>query len=359
MRGVVSVSAHSILAPSSAAVWSQCPGSVLASKAFAEAEEGEAARVGTAAHDAAASYITEVLGGKPAPEYVDESVEMYAQYVLGVARSGDCIVGVEERLECSAIHPECFGTCDAYVYNHVDRVLHVFDYKHGRGPVEVKQNRQLIAYTSGIIQKVPEVEKVILVIIQPRAFHKDGPIRKWETTRGWIKNATDALAKAAKEATGPNPPTVSGSHCRYCRMRWACPAAIEAGASLYEAVGSYVPNSVDGEDIGALYTVTLRALKHLEYLSAGLSAEIEARIRSGESVGGYRLKPSKVRKSWAVPAEDVITLGELSGVDVSKTDIVTPKQAADLGLEIPASYIKKESKMKLTEVNAAEVFGRK
>ena len=113
------------------------------------------------------------------------------------------------------------GTADIILIS--DDVIEIIDYKHGAGvAVEPENNDQLLLYAIGACQKVDWANKdqgcaIMMTIVQPRAHHKDGPVRSW------VIPAHDLFAKlpemqAIAEATDdPNAPLMPGDHCRWCK----------------------------------------------------------------------------------------------------------------------------------------------
>ena len=153
----------------------RCLGSLLASQGLTR-EASQYAMEGTVAHELASMCI---LRRQDAKEYADwqgwvneagaagiqntypkgegvhvfpvsgsmiESVQIYLNFVRNV--QDDTIEGeltIEQKLDMTWAAPECSGTGDAVIVEDFG-VLHVIDYKHGKGvPVEVTGNPQLLA----------------------------------------------------------------------------------------------------------------------------------------------------------------------------------------------------------------------
>lgn len=107
---------------------------------------------------------------------------------------------------------DMFGTNDASIWV-PGRYLGVFDYKHGRGDVvEVEDNSQLKYYALGALielcwDNITDTfdedlmpERIELVIVQPRASHANGPVRRWEVDPTALIEDFVAEMKAAAEA---------------------------------------------------------------------------------------------------------------------------------------------------------------
>src|SRR3546814_4893751 len=98
-------------------------------------------------------------------------------------------------------------TGDAVLYRPSTGELRVYDLKYGRGvPVEVERNSQELYYGLGATMAEPGrlVNTVELVIVQPRAPHRDGPVRRWETTGMELLDWAVELVDAAKRTARPD-----------------------------------------------------------------------------------------------------------------------------------------------------------
>ena len=338
---------HSALAPSSMARTLQCPASVTLAARYPE-PRNDAAREGTAAH----WVMSEVLAGEVccegqiAPNGVvvtDEMIdaaELVYDHVRRVAGGPGLLV--EQRVSIPRIHPQCFGTPDVVWWQAPRARLHVWDLKFGHAHVGAFENAQLAAYAAGLCSDLDGFEEqacaVHLHIVQPRNYHRDGPIRTWTTTAAALRTMWNLMAAAAEEALGPNPKARTGPECKYCPARHACPAIQTAALSVLDTVGAALPLDLPGAAAGA----ELRRLRYAgELLAArvsGLEAQVEDALRRGEQVAHWALEPSAGREAWTKPNAEILALGELYGLPISKTVPLTPKQARDKGL--PAEVVK-------------------
>ena len=355
------MSGHSVIAPSAAHIWgapSGCRGYVAMAAAYAEDGDSEPAREGTATHEIVAAMIAahsragidyptaDLVVGRPASNGVIfdadmyDAADLYAKDVVNVMySSGVMTPGVEQRVTAAAIHELSAGTPDCFIYDAHRRTLYIWDLKYGFGVVDVFENWQLINYYAGIKQTLgingidDQSLTVKFRIVQPRAFHRDGPIREWLTTGAALRPLVNQLHHGAHEALAPNAATRSGAHCRYCPARTHCTAAIEAGVSLYEAAGLPLPVEMSPTAVAAQYTITVRAAAHLKSMAAGLEEQIKSMIRRGVNVPGYLAQTGYGRERWAAPAADVIKLGDMLNIDLRTGDAVTPAQAKKLGVQ--------------------------
>lgn len=359
------MTAHSILPPSSAAIWGAedgCTGWVTMSLAVPESEESEASRLGTAAHEVAAQYIDSYARGAAfnpqigqilsnnvvIDEEMLDAAELYADDVRQVMISTGVFGGpyllLEQKIDIHRISEYCFGTPDCVIFDAKNLKIYIWDFKYGMDPVEVYENLQLVAYAAGVLDyfkaRTPLIEEDLLNklefvfrVAQPRAFHRDGPIREWRSNLPGLYKIFVQLLMKAKLALSPEATNHSGPHCRYCQARHVCPAAISAGFRLFEAATVPMPIDMSKESLATLLTLTTRASKQLEALRSGLEQQVETLVRTGSSVPGYRVEPKQGRLTWSKPVDEIIQLGAIMGIPLEKPTVVTPKQAEKLGID--------------------------
>lgn len=384
---------HSVIPPSSAHIWGApngCTGWSKMVENYPEIEESEASREGEASH-----YVGEILIqmgvsmhvtpsikdeliGQTAPNGViisDEIFEAAWEYANDVVREikshSNPIWGVEKQLTAPRIHKESYGTTDAYLYNPVSHQLIVWDYKFGFGVVEAFENWQGINYVAGLLDLF-EIDghkdqslRVEIRIVQPRASHRDGVIRTWKMLASDLRPYITQLFNAANEAMGDRAKTRSGKHCRYCDARHACPAALEAGLQMFEAVNKPIPAELTADQTGVQLAIIKRAIKQLSYLESGFEEQLKKHICEGKSVAGWALKNGVGRRRWTKPTDEILKLGELMGVDLKKpVEPISPAQAEKKGLnaEVLAAYVEKPNTgLNLVQDNnkkAREVFSK-
>lgn len=360
---------HSILPPSSADIWSKCMGWVAMSQSYPETEETEHQRVGTAAHEVGANLIESYArGAMYNPKVGDvtsngvvvddemlECCEMYADDVRAVMISSGAFaapfLGVEQRLEMPSISEWSFGTSDCFIFDPKNMTLYVWDYKHGHDPVEVFENEQLINYVVGAVHYLKKHTpmtndadiSIVCRIVQPRSFHRDGPIREWRTNLAAVLDLSDVLHLAATENMSGTGKAKSGAHCKYCQARHGCEAALNSGAQLYEVASQALPLEMSKHALAVQLSIVTTARKRLGAIEDALMQQVETMIRRGEVVPGWMTQPKQGRETWAVSIEEVHALGDFAQIDLRKQAAVTPKQAVKLGIDkdVIKAYIAK------------------
>ncbi len=333
--------AHAILAPSSAYCWVECPGSRALRQAYPEREDSSAAMEGTAAHWVfeqmlAAKRVDAVKAGQVAPNGVEvteemlDGAEMFCD-VVGFDHGGH----VEKRVTMAkSVHAANWGTPDFYGLR--NGILRVVDFKFGHRYVDEVENWQLIDYAAGAIEHLdirPEHETGIeFTIVQPRHFGRAGPVRTWSTNIREIAPFIQRLKDSAHSAMQDNAPTLTGDHCRFCSGRHACEAAQKAALSVLEMSGSSIPLELPVPQAARELTSLMRAADIMQSRITGLSEQLLYAGRSGAQIPGYGVERAEGRQKWTKPVEEVIVLGQMMGIDLSKPSVITPKQSVKKGI---------------------------
>lgn len=360
------MSTHSIIPPSSAHIWGKpdgCTGWVLMSQMYPDADDcgnGEDAE-GTATHEIGAFLIeraalgdfindpNQIVGNVASNGIVfnDEmfdAAKMYADNVTEVMRRlavfGGPNFGIEQSIKIPIVHEMSYGTPDMFLYDQRTQTLYIWDFKFGFIIHEVYENWQLLNYLAGLISHLningllDQRIKVHLRVIQPRANHRDGPIREWVTTLSNLRGYFNILHTNAHIALGNHSELKTGSHCRFCSARHACEPALKAGVGLYEVAAKPVPLELSPEALGVQLAIIKRAISQLEYLESGFDEQVKNLIRSGANVPGWVAEMGKGRLKWNRSINEVIALGDMLNKNLRKpVDVKTPNQAIKDGID--------------------------
>lgn len=343
------MSGHSVIAPSSSARRVQCPRSTTLEAMFPEDEDSPEAAEGEAAHWGVAEMLSGRLidPGVIAPNGIALTVEMteaadavYDDVCRELAPFGlkPSDGKVESRVAIPRVHPQSFGTPDYYIVLQLPgslRVL-VYDFKFGHRIVEHFENMQLVEYvagiTAGIADHAQPVE-VIAKICQPRAYHRDGPIRAWRTSLLAMRALINIASTAAHEALGPDPRARVGPECRDCRGRHACPALQQAGFAAMDEAKRIVPLEMSVQAMALERRMVRRAIEALKARDTGLEQQLLSVAKSGAQVPGWRIEHGSGREAWTRPPAEIAAVAQALGVNVTKPlDVLTPTQARAAGL---------------------------
>lgn len=246
---------HARLSPSASKRWMTCPGSIkFVERLNIKDVPSKYASEGTVAHDVHEKCL---LSGDDADSHigrkmtvdgfkftVTESMAEAVQTSLDYIReriadhedwgyTAELRVEVRASLKYLAIPGLDGGTSDVVllVWDGDTLVeIEIIDYKHGAGvAVEAEHNTQALCYALGsaqpVEQHIDDNTNIRVTISQPRAMHKDGPIRTWEITPvelfKWQQHELIPCAEATLEEDAPLVPSDDG--CRFCPAAGQCP----------------------------------------------------------------------------------------------------------------------------------------
>ncbi len=364
--------AHAFDAPSAAHIWRHCGLYPTMAKRFPDVGDDEASRRGTASHWVGVElhHRRPVTVGTPDPHgticdlEIIETGEHFAS-----ALHGDATWQLEKRIVSKVIHEWAnWGTPDAWRFG--GTVLDIMDFKGGHEFVEVWRNPQLINYFALIWReyfegKLDDTQVTVrFTIVQPNAFHKDGPVRTWEVKASDLRGEVNVLRTAAEGTTVPEPKAKPGPHCKHCPGRHACEALERASMDIVER--TYAGNVVDVPLPAQARELawSLAARDTLNAFITGREQVIDMAIRGGQRVPGFALEQGEAREKWTVPPAQVIATGQMMGVNLAKPDAITPNQARAAGM--PADMVatiaaRPPGAFKLKQVQSermAEMFGK-
>jgi len=299
---------HSPLGASGAERWMNCPGSVTLLSQLGEdiSDEPDYRREGVAMHEAAA-HALEQFPGLDAWELVGmtfnetvmtpelcDPLQIYLDYCRSLA--GHQFV---EYPVSSPVHPDFYGTLD---FGCLGETLEVVDLKGGQGVmVEIEDNPQVKYYAFGLIDGIERNGRrgfddscvVGLAIVQPRGFHSDGPVRRWETTVGAIKAWVHEILVPAMHATEYDQTLDVGEWCRFCPAKLVCPMLTSLFQAAALANAKHLPDTSD-EALGRSFTLAA-GVKH--YVKA-LETEAYNRAMRGKTIPGGKLVHKKANRVW-------------------------------------------------------------
>jgi hypothetical protein len=357
--------------------WAACAAFVRMNKtagaAIVEGEQDHTVREeGTAMHEAAQMLLSnvEIVPGDVATNGVTLTDELIdgAQFYVSYLSSFDVDWIIERQLAARRIHAKCGGTPDAYGAD-MHRI-HVKDLKGGFGVVDVFPNWQLIGYLAAMLDAHPQWDnpavEVEFTIVQPRAYHHDGPIRSHRMRLADVYPLFDELKRKAEVATGEHALAVAGPQCDNCAARGTCSVAHKAGMRALEIAGEPVAHDMTVAAVDYELQRIEEAQRMLEARLTGLRAHAVHMIRNGEILPHFAMKSSAGRLDWIDDAAEkcAIAMGDVIGKNLRKSEkAVTPTQAAKvLSAELIETYARRnrgEAKLVRFDSNAvAKAFSK-
>lgn len=374
---------HVELSPSSTSRWWHCPGSVNAERGLPN-PGNEHTQAGTAAHALAEAAWA---AGKPAKFYLNTAfaVDDDNGGEIHIVADQEMVDAVQMLLDVYAIEAdgadkvwvEHKGTLDALTKQHglppmggsldfgayKNRWIRVTDFKFGRGVVvEAKNNLQgrtyalqtwlaLIAEAGAVVN----IEGVAITIVQPRAFHPDGPVRTELVPIAEFKIWAKELMEHAKATVPADAPRVPGDQCKFCRAKSTCPALRETALAVAQI--EYADLVVGPPEVRSASLMTpddianvLEAKKILEAWLSAVEARAFADLEAGRPIPGWGLRPKRGQRKLLSPSAVVICLDAQGVPEEAMYDLPALKSPAQLekaikgfGAKIPRDLIVSES----------------
>jgi len=248
---------HAILSASSSHRWLYCLPSARLELEF-ENTSGEAAKVGTAAHELSEHKLKKALhirSKRPVSEYdsdeMEECTDDYVAFIMEqveLARKSctDPIVLIEQRLDFSCYVPDGFGTGDCVIIS--DDRLHIVDFKYGIGVlVDAENNPQMKLYALGALEiydSLYDIKEVSMTIFQPRRENVSTWTLPVEELKAWAEEELKPKAAKAYQGEGEYIP---GPWCTFCKASIRCRARADEKLKLAQKEFKMPPLLTDSE----------------------------------------------------------------------------------------------------------------
>jgi len=326
--------------------WGNCPGSVKLSENIQSVSSTHALE-GTKAHEIA----ERVLRSGQWPNDIDadmrDAIQVYVEYIHKLqAQYPDGQIYIEHKFDLSEIYLGCFGTSDCVFYVPSLKKLYVIDYKHGSGiAVEAVDNLQLQYYGLGsLLAFKSPCEEVELVIVQPRCFHAEGPIRRWNIKAVDLLEFAGELKEKAFATEDPDAKLNPGKWCRFCPAKAVCPKlaekAMSAAQEEFRTELSYDP---------AKLAQALIDVEAVEAWVKGVREFAYAEAQHGRCPPGFKLVEKRATRKWmsGLDPKALAKTCKLKLSDISENKIKSPAQIEKLlgkgGKPLIADFVTSES----------------
>jgi hypothetical protein len=247
----------------------------------------------------------------------------YAEYVWEVADIAGTI-HVEESFHdaLAIIHPDLGGTADAVIV--LGRDLHIIDLKSGKNPVSAKENKQMLTYGLGALQKhgVNKFDNVHLHIYQP------GNISKVTYPLQRMADWATELRQIAKRADDPfERPVPDAKACYFCKAKPICPAMREK--ALDAAKQDFADN-----DLERLLDDAEIAMQWAE----SIKEQAKTAIAEGKDGGKWYLKNGRKMVSY----KDKVGAEAYFAGNPIAFEIKSPSALEKAGYEVPEQYLERK-----------------
>lgn len=341
---------HSQVGASSCERWWNCPGSVRLAASLPPQPASAYAKDGTKAHalaefalrknvdafKASEIYAGDDLGVGISMEMV-EAVQVYLDVIdedIFKYKMKKSDLEIEKQFQLTHIHPDARGTNDANLGVFLDRLI-VYDFKYGKGvAVDAEENKQGMYYALGALQG-GDYDTVEIVIVQPRALHRNGPIRRWSISKSDLLDFGSQLKIQIAKALSPDAPLVCGDHCQkyFCPALAVCPAVKGKVSEL--AVGVFEPVVRELPKPESLNPTTLKkVLDSVPLIDAWIKAVEDYALNvanKGGVVEGYKLVQKRAIRQWK-SEEDV--MAKFPQAKIVKVECLSPAKLETVLKEI-------------------------
>lgn len=324
---------HAVLGASSAERWLNCPPSVALTQDMPDTTSPYA-REGTIAHELGelklrkhfltgigpkryasmsrdikghlAAFLSQTAGPSVTQEAFDAELETAwaemehctdtyldtaKEIALGFPKAP--YVALEQRVDFSAWVPEGFGTADCIMIG--SGILHIIDYKHGRGvAVPAENNPQLMLYALGAWQRYQALYPIHTLrwtIVQPRNGGVSAP--QEISTLDLLKWAQDVVAPRAQLAYEGQGEYSPGEWCRWCKAKATCRARSDYNLAL-EGFTKTEPALLSAEEIGA---ILIRSRDLAKWVS-DLEAHALTALLDGQEIPGWKAVAGRALRIW-------------------------------------------------------------
>jgi hypothetical protein len=228
-----------------------------------------------------------------------DAVKTYVDYCRSLEATHSL---VEEKFDLPFLGPEEKGTSD--YTGLAGPILHVVDYKHGKGvPVEVEENVQGLCYGLGAAErfKSHNWHTLRITIVQPRAFHDDGPIRTWDLDRDEIYDYLMNFAVSAKETENPEAELNVGDWCRFCKAKALCPEQLAHAERVMEmdfTEPTSKPVPIDFLSREQITDLVLNRVKQIEQWCQSVKDFAQSEAEAGNPLPGTKLVATRAVRKW-------------------------------------------------------------
>ncbi len=337
---------HSSIGGSNCERFWNCPGSVRLVKTIPKQDASFAAAEGTVAHGIAETVLLSLKQGKrtdmnkfigttlmeddheiEVTEEMVDAVEIFVKAIeMDLARFGTDITGLEvEKRFSLAVDKNAFGTVDAVLHTPFD-TLRVYDFKYGKGVlVEVKDNKQLFYYSVGALVG-KDVDEVEHIIVQPRAYHPEGSVRRVKYPVKEIHSFERGLKVAISKTKKKDAPLISGKWCKFCKAIGICDIVkretLEVAKQDFADVEK-LPDPI----LLKLLDMQDRIIDFLKEVKTNLQGKAER----GTEVPGWKLVKARSNRKWTSESRVIEALSQTK---------YAPKLMAPAKLKTPAQLDK-------------------
>lgn len=342
---------HARLSPSASYIWMKCVGMPYMVDGLPETSSSYADR-GTAAHELLEHWLTGKVEVKPSTAMwlASNRVSLIGEDIDAVRIAYNYLVDqceIEDEVDTEVklkFSDDLWGTADFVRYRPSTMELLVADYKHGSGvAVEANRNPQGMIYALMKAKQLGNrgIRSVKFVIIQPRCWHQDGPIREFVMDAAdmldWAADIEDAVQRFKQGSANDLTP---GDHCRWCKAAAICPAlkdkAVEAAKADFSG-GSYTSAELaEALDKVGMIEAWAKAVREFAYAEA----------ERGYTIPGWKLVDKRPVQKWRADTNPLFFISDELDLHVSEIttepELRSPAQVREIIAEKMDGKTKKD-----------------
>lgn len=352
---------HARFAPSAAARWMACHGSVAASEGVPEGKPSSYALDGTACHEAAAAILQGAIPVMACKDLTDEQMDLVLDYTdysfnrIDTIRDKFPILDfwVEQQVRAPNISPDYYGTADLALF--ASKTLEIVDLKTGYVPVRVENNKQLLSYALLTMWEHDlwhKVRTIRMTIVQPRVY--DEP-QTWAIGIDRLDEFQEEVAEAIYNINNGSAELNAGDHCKYCPAKGKCPAlhklVIDKAKIAFDTAGEKLHRFYNVDELSEIAQEAMIIQAHID----GVLQQIRRELEKGRRVPGWKLVKKRAVSKWNDFGElaNLLLYCGIEGDDVYHYRPKTPKQLqavlkkAKVDFDLAPYFIKESSGLTL------------
>lgn len=216
------------------------------------------------------------------------------------------------------------------------RILHVVDYKHGRGvPVGAVENVQGLSYGLGAAEEFinEDWDTLRITIVQPRSFHPLGSIRSWDVAKSDLIDWKLDLGTAAFNTGIDFAPLKAGDHCMWCKAAFFCrelTSEVERITKMMFDDPNSKPVEPDQLTDEEIADIVLNKASMIKRWVATLEDYAQKRGEEKNPLPGTKLVKTREKRTWADEKEATKVFSMVDGA-YKKTFLTAPQMEKLLG----------------------------
>lgn len=281
-------------------------------------------------------YTVDELIDRQAPNNVfitQEMIEYVTPYIESITGRGE--IEVDTSFTDGVSDWEVNARADHVEF--ADRTIIVRDFKYGWGLVEPENNWTLLAHAIGYsihlvheqgVDLLKDVSNVRLEIHQPRPHHFVGKVRAWIISP---QQLIDYHKKLKAALSNPSDTLNTSEYCKKCPSMVYCPAFKKAQFNVLDECDRAFKSELDNDALSFMLDNLKRAQDICKQAYDAYADLAKHRLKEGQIIENYSAQNDLTNKQWKsnVTADMVLAL---TGVDVTKPQMITPTQAARAGV---------------------------